>query len=210
MSVHDTLASHNAAAHRAIDRMLARLVEVATHDPHHPALHDGVTCAITMLRAHHGYEDELLLPLLRRLEAEGPWEQVSEEHERLAALCSRLERAGAGERADLLQSIHELVVPHMQAEEAHLTPDHWRQWLAEDEARAFGKEVAAHSRAHLKPSTKLLPLIVFNLTPSERAEFTERMPGFVVKGLVPYAFRPMWRKLRPFMTYAPRRWTPGR
>jgi len=210
MSVYATLESHNAAAHRAIERMLARLVEVAEGDPQHPSLAAGTACAVTMLRAHHGYEDELLLPLLRAKGAEGPWQQVATEHERLAALCARLERSAGSERAELLRKVYQLVVPHMAAEEAHLGVDRWREWLSEAEATAFGKEVAQHSREHLKPATKLLPLILFNLTPKERATFTARMPGFLVRGLVPYAFRPMWRPLRPFMTYAPRRLSPGR
>jgi len=210
MSVHATLVTHNEAAHRAIERLMARLVEVARRSPSDPALDLGVPCAVTMIRGHHLYEDELLLPLLEAKGADGPWVEVATEHEQLGALLTRLERAKGATRAELLDQVAQLVGPHMAKEEVHLTEEAWRSWLSDDEARAFGKDVAAHSRASMKPATKMLPLILFNLTPTERAAFTERMPSFVVNGLVPYAFRPMWRGLRPFMTYAPRRWTPGR
>lgn len=210
MTVYDTLSSHNIAAHRAIERLLERMVEVAERDPHAPVLAEATECAVTMLRAHHGYEDDLLLPLLRQLQAEGPWSKVHDEHERLAVLVARLSRVGATQRLGLLRQVRDLVVPHMAEEEVHLRPRQWRQWLGEEEARGFGKEVAAYNRAHLKPGTKLLPLIIYNLTPSERAAFTEKMPRFLVKGLVPFAFRPMWRPLRPVMTYAPRRLSPTR
>lgn len=210
MSVHATLVTHNQAAHRAIERLFARLVDVGKANPAHPALTAGIEAAVTMVRGHHRYEDELLLPLLQKKGAQGPWVVVAREHEQLAALLSRLDRARGDDRVALLCQIRELVVPHMAEEEAHLTEAAWRGWLTDDEASAYGKEVAAHSRASMKPATKLLPLILFNLTPGERAAFTERMPSFLVNGLVPYAFRPMWRGLRPFMTYAPQRWTPGR
>ena len=74
--------------------------------------------------------------------------------------------------------------------------------------RAFGKRVAAHNRASLQPSSKLLPLLLYNLSAEDRAQFTQRMPRFVVDGLVPVAFRPQWRHLRPFMAHPPARWTP--
>jgi hypothetical protein len=209
MSAHATLVSHNAAVHRAIERLVARLVEAARRSPSDPALDAGVSAAVTLLRGHHAYEDELLLPLLARKGAEGPWAEVATEHEQLAALLSRLERAKGATRAELLEQVARLVGPHMNKEEQHLTEAVWAQLLSDDEASAFGKEVAAHSRASLKPATKLLPVLLYNLTPTERAAFTARMPAFVVKGLVPWAFRPAWRGLRPFMTYAPRKLTPG-
>lgn len=210
MSVHATLVTHNAAAHRAIERVLERLETVARDTPELPALADGTAAAVTLVRGHHAYEDDLLLPLLARKGADGPWGRVADDHERLAVLLGRLERATDADREDRVAAVRELVVPHMALEEEHLTEAFWRSLLSDDEAKAFGKEVAAHSRAHLKPSTQLLPLILFNLDDEERAAFTAPMPAFVSRGLVPYAFRPMWRKLRPFMTHPPRRLTPGR
>jgi hypothetical protein len=113
----------------------------------------------------------------------------------------------AGGRANHLAALVALLTPHLALEEAHLTASFWANLLSESEAADFGKRVAAHSRAHLKPASKLLPLLVYNLDPEERASFTAKMPGFVVNGLVPYAFRASWRPLRPFMAYPPPRLT---
>ena len=137
----------------------------------------------------------------------GPWEEVATEHEALASALEAVETARGG-RAEQLEALHALLVPHLQREESVLTESFWRQALSEEQARSFGKAVAIHSRAHLKPTAQLLPLVLYNLDPEERATFTAPMPSFVVKGLVPVAFRGAWRPLRPFMAYPPRRWTP--
>jgi hypothetical protein len=198
--------------HLALRRVFDRLVEQAVAGGLSPRqLLTGVQAGVTSLRAHHGFEDELLLPLLRQRGAEGPWDEVSEEHEQLAAHLDALEAAVGRDDASgvlaPLQAVQALLPDHFRMEEDALTEGFWQQLLSEEEARAFGKEVAAHSREHLKPAAKLLPLLLYNLDDVERARFTERMPAFVVNGLVPVAFRPAWRGLRPFMTYPPRRWT---
>ena len=167
----------------------------------------GIEAGATMLQAHHDYEEELLLPLLRSKGAEGPWDAIASEHEELTAALGDVQNARGG-RAERLQELHDQVVPHMEAEEEVLTEAFWRELFSAKEARAFGKEVAAHSRAHLTPAAKMLPLVLYNLDPEERAAFTEPMPGFVVRGLVPYAFRAAWLPLRPFMAYPPRRLSP--
>ncbi len=166
----------------------------------------GIEAGATMLMAHHDYEEDLLLPLLRARGASGPWEQIEHEHEALGAALESL-RVARGGRAELLEALHRDVVPHMEAEEEVLTEAFWRELLSVEEARAFGKEIAVHSRAHLTPAARMLPLVLYNLDPEERAAFTEPMPSFVVRGLVPYMFRASWRPLRPFMAYPPRRLT---
>lgn len=205
---HRTLVTHSAAAHRAIDRLFAALARGARHgDVARRVLDDGIAAGATMLRAHHDLEEEVILPLLRSKGADGPWDTIATEHE---ALTGALEGAitARGGRAELLEALHALVVPHMEGEEEVLTESYWRELLSADEARAFGKDIAAHSKAHLTPATKMLPLVLYNLDPEERAAFTEPMPGFLVNGLVPYAFRAAWRPLRPFMAYPPRRLSP--
>jgi hypothetical protein len=209
---HATLVGHTASVHLALRRVFDRLVEHAVAGSLPPGqLLAGIAAGVTSLRAHHQFEDELLLPLLRDKGAEGPWDQVADEHEQLAGHLATLDQAV--ERSDAravlapLQAIQAMLPAHLALEEDQLTERFWSGVLTEDEAKAFGKAVAAHSREHLKPAPKLLPLLLYNLDDVERARFTDRMPAFVVNGLVPVAFRPAWRGLRPFMTYPPRRWT---
>jgi hypothetical protein len=188
--------------------MFGRLAEVAREGSAPRGVMDlGIEAGATMLSAHHDYEEDLLLPLLRAKGAEGPWDRIHEEHGSLTEALEQLRQARGG-RADLLEALHREVVPHMEAEEEVLTEAFWRDLLTTEEARAFGKQIAAHSRAHLTPSARMLPLVLYNLDPEERAAFTAPMPSFVVRGLVPYVFRASWRPLRPFMAYPPRRLSP--
>lgn len=211
-----TLLDHNHSTHRALHTLFRQCLKVV-QDASLPraTVVAGISDAITALRAHHLYEDELLVPTVQAAELPGPWDRVGEEHQEMAALLEVLEERehGPEDLSDLVQPISqivELLGPHFAAEEAALTEDAWRQVFAtEDEASAFGKQVAAHNRAGNQPAARLLPLLLYNLDEVERARFTDRMPGFLVNGLVPYAFRSSWRHLRPFMAHPPARITPS-
>jgi hypothetical protein len=188
MSVHGTLVGHTALVHRAIERMLDQLAAAVPSDREL-----GARAVGTAIRAHHHMEDEVLLPVLRDKGAEGPWDRIGDDHEAIAA--------GLDDPAALRGRLRE----HFALEEQALTESFWRGLLSDDEARALGKAISAHAREHLVPTAEQLPLLLYNLTDAERAEFTDRMPAFIVQGLVPFAFRASWRKLRPFMAFAPRR-----
>ncbi len=188
-----TLVGHLQLSHRALERLFARGAALPSPD------RAGLEAAGAALRAHHALEDEVLLPALRARGAAGPWERVASDHHDVAA------RLAAGD----VRGLAELLPGHFALEEEVLTEASWRALLTEDEARALGKAIATHSRAHLRPAAKLLPLLLFNLDPDERARFTARMPRFVTAGLVPIVFRGAWRGLRPWMTWPPARWTGG-
>jgi hemerythrin-like domain-containing protein len=212
-----TLVDHNHSAHVALQTLFEQCLRlVRARELDRATLLEGIADAVVALRAHHRYEDELLLPKMRAAGADGPWDQVAAEHGTLSDDLAALEAAAPSGPSDLsdleapLARIVALLGPHFASEEAALTESAWRGIFFDDSeaARAFGKQVAAHNRAGLQPSARLLPLLVYNLGPRDRARFTERMPSFVVDGLVPYAFRPAWRSRRAFMAYPPPRLTP--
>jgi hypothetical protein len=186
-----TLVGHLQLSHRALERLFACGAALAAPDA------AGLEAATTALRAHHLLEDEVLVPLLRRKGAAGPWDQIGADHRDLVAQLTARDLAG----------LARALPAHFALEEAVLTEPFWRGLLTAEEATAFGKEVAAHSREHLKPAAQLLPLMLYNLDPAERERFTARMPRFVTAGLVPFVFRSSWRGLRPWMAHAPARWT---
>jgi hemerythrin-like domain-containing protein len=210
-----TLVGHNESVHRALETLFRTcLLRVRSRDLPRRRLLQGIRAATTALRAHHAYEEEVLLPRLREEEVDGPWQRVETEHVALRDHLDVLDAApedGPADGSDLepaLEAIVDLLPGHFALEEAELTEAFWRELFTEEQARAFGKEVAAHNRAGLQPEARLLPLLLYNLDEAQRAVFTDRMPGFVVHGLVPVAFRPAWRHLRPFMAHPPARWTP--
>lgn len=212
-SPYDPLVGHLVAVHRALEALFGRCQHlVDAGDLPGEALVAGLHDAARLLRAHHVFEDTMLLPKLRTIGAEGPWSEVAEEHAAMDAALAVLERATpATDRAQLREAVVPLadaLPDHFAKEEDHLTEANWRVWMPdEDGVRAFGKAIARVNREALEPSARLLPLLVYNMDEATRARFTDRMPRFVVDGLVPYAFRPAWRSRRPFMTQAPRSWT---
>jgi hypothetical protein len=202
----DTLQHHNQLTHRALLRLLERLTAHATaRDLPQPLLRQGVDAAVTALRAHHQGEDDVLVPFLRsRPSTTAALTAVHADHERVAAALARLERAPVAELDDCLSDVLRTFADHATREEELLAALDWTQ-PAPDDVRAVGKALSDHARRHLRPTAVQLPLLLFNLDPDERRAFTDRMPAFVSRALVPWVFRPAWRKLRPFLTHAPPR-----
>lgn len=206
----ETLVFHNAATHRALRALLARCREQAWAATPHRALGRAARLALVHLKAHHGFEDEILLPRIRDARVDGPWEALAADHARLAEAIDGLEATRPGEAA-FVGALERLIAEldaHAAREEAALTEAFYRTWLTEEEARGLGRSIMAHQRERLKPTATLLPVLLYNLDEADRARFTEKMPRFVKDALVPVLFRPAWRGLRPFLAHPPRRWLP--
>jgi hypothetical protein len=205
-TAHQTLVDHSSSVHAAILSLFACLRDAERAERPVPSFDDGLACALQVLRSHHAFEEELLLPKMREKRVAGPWERVTDEHDVLVAHMRALESGEAP--APHLDAICALLPHHFAKEEQATGSEVWAQIFTEDEARAFGKQVAAHHRTSLQPTAKLLPLLLYNLDEAQRERFTDRMPDFIVGVLVPVVFRPRWRHLRAFMAHAPDRWTP--
>lgn len=211
-----TLTDHLHSNHVALVHLFERCLALVRERRPRKALLPGIRDAVTALRAHHRYEDEVLIPRVRATD-DALWDQVVEEHQALSDALSTLEQAtvhGPPDLSDLEQALEQIVAilpNHFQAEEDALSEATWRGIFDDnpEQARAFGKQTAAVNRAALQPAARMLPLLLYNIPPDERARFTDRMPGFLIQGLVPYAFRPAWRSRRPFMAFPPRRLVTG-
>lgn len=203
---HETLLGHNALTHRALIRLLERIaLHAGPGTLPDDVLRHGVSAAVTALRAHHVAEDEAMVPFLRS--RPGTTEALSaihHDHERVAAAISRLERAPAADLPDALAAALRTFSDHCAREEALLAALPWATLAGPDEVRALGKAVSDASRRHLRPAHVQLALLLYNLDRDERRVFTDRMPAFVSKILLPWGFRPSWRRLRPFLSHPPR------
>lgn len=205
-AVHETLLQHNALSHRALLRLLERLQEHAVRGDLPPeVLRRGVAASVTALRGHHASEDEVLLPFLRtRPGTTEALAAIHSDHERVAAGIARLAHAPDADLGAAVGAVLRTFADHCGLEEALLTALPWGTW-GEEEVRALGKGVSDHARRYLRPTHVQLPLLLYNLDPEERRAFTSRMPRFVSALLVPWAFRPGWRGMRPFLAHAPPR-----
>lgn len=202
---HETLLGHNALTHRALIRLLEQLAAHAdARDVPEDVLAHGVTAAVTALRAHHVAEDEVMVPFLRsRAGTTDALAAVHHDHERVAAALARLERAPAADRADALGAVVRTFSAHAAREEELLAALPWTTLAGPDDVRALGRAVSDASRRALRPAHVQLALLLYNLDPDERRAFTDRMPAFVSKVLLPWGFRAGWRRLRPFLAHAP-------
>ncbi|KAI8804782.1 hypothetical protein BJ742DRAFT_822419 [Cladochytrium replicatum] len=92
-----------------------------------------------------------------------------------------------------ITSIQIFLLPHLKAEEDLCTPESIRERFSNREIKIISNEVERAAMASGDPRY-VMPLILFNLDDDDRrAWFTERMPWWFRRVILPYVFLP-WTK----------------
>lgn len=212
--------AHLRLSHRALGAAFSRCAahaEQLAATPNAAALRAYlryVDTALTAFDAHHRLEEDVLFPLFARRDADAPVRALIDEH----ATLKQLEAAVRAARVEVARdpaalrglaaawrALYDACLPHFADEERAFDDAWYAAHLAPDALLAFGKQVAQHSQQHHKPAARLLPFILYNLAPDDRAVFAARMPRFVTQVLVRHLFKWVgWRDMHPFLAYPPR------
>jgi len=170
---------------------------------------DYVTALLSFLSAHHLAEDEIAFPYFEERLPEAPFRRLEVEHQRIEELVgqAREELQGLEEKPEralvdleaVLGHIRELWRPHIALEEEHFAVERLAEMLpAEEHARLAGV-MAGHSMEHAGPDYLVLPFVLYNLPPEERAILSRAMPPMVTQQLVPVAWKEQWAPMQPFL-----------
>jgi len=163
------------------------------------------------LHAHHLSEDEVVFPVLHERLPAMPFAQLAAEHavvqRVLDELAPAIDRLAAGpwqapELAPVLRladRLADLWAPHMAIEEAYLTPATADALLSVEEQMALGQRAAQHSQEHAGPAPLIVPFMLYNLPPVERAVMAGRMPPAVTQQLLPGPWKEQWAAMQPFL-----------
>ena len=166
---------------------------------------------LATLRAHHGAEEELVFPRFRERIPDAPYERLDREHAdllpALTAADDAIEGALAGLPASVwlgrllgaLDRVDQLWHAHIAVEEEHFSGAAIDAVMSEDEQGEFGKMVAAHSQKNAGPDYLVVPFLLHNLEPADRAAMAAKMPPIVTQQLVPVAWKEKWAPMRPFL-----------
>jgi hemerythrin-like domain-containing protein len=172
---------------------------------------DYVQALASVVHGHHLGENEVAFPYFRDKLPEIPFDLLMEEHKeielRLKEIGAALEKA----RADLAagQALEELNVAltktdglwhrHILKEEHGLRPDVLGPMLAPEEHIRLGSLLAQHSQQHSGPDYLVVPFVLYNLVPEDRAAMSQTMPPVVTQQLVPVAWKEKWAPMKPFL-----------
>jgi hemerythrin-like domain-containing protein len=166
---------------------------------------------VSVLHAHHLTEEELVFPYLRAKLPDAPYDLLIAQHQELVHILDQIKLAVeevAGDPQDaasltklngFLKRIAEIWHPHIGVEQGHFAPDKVGPLLAPEEHTRLSGLFAEHGRKHAGPDYLVVPFLLFNLPPEERAVFASGMPFIVTRLLVPLVWKKRWTPMRPFL-----------
>jgi hypothetical protein len=89
--------------------------------------------------------------------------------------------------------------PHIRIEEDHFTIEKAGALIGREEHVKLGRMCMEHSQQHSGPDFLVVPFLLHNLVPEERAIFAESMPPAVTQELVPVLWKEKWAPMMPFL-----------
>jgi hemerythrin-like domain-containing protein len=219
-SIESPIATSLARIHRAITRGLdvateygpARLAAAPEDGRLREGLCDYVRALAFVLHEHHEAEDHMVFPSLRDALAGVPWDRLMAEHRTMAAYLERVQEAlpcdgdEAGPRWPLaplvnaLEPLRETWLRHIAVEEAGLSSEALNAAFspAEQERLAAGWQEAPPSQTEIDAMSLVLPWLLHNLAPDDRAAMIAEMPPEAVAP-VDGAWAERWAPMRPLL-----------
>lgn len=160
------------------------------------------------LHSHHLTEDDLAFPVLEQRLPQGPYQQLHEQHQHMDVLLDRariaLDTLEGGDDgalpalADALRRLQDLWLPHILIEESIFTPETIDRLFPAAEQAELAKRFAKHAQDHGGPGAFIVPFLLFHLDPAERRILASHLPWFLVRVLVPFAWRGTWQPMARF------------
>lgn len=171
---------------------------------------DYVQSLVSVLHAHHLGEDELAFPYLRDLLPDAPFDLLTEQHQQMMSVLDEVTAANEAVTAggdsqsvnDLnraLTRVDELWHPHIQIEEDEFSVEKGAELISVDEHIRLAQLFAKLSQEHAQPDYLVVPFVLYNLVPEDRAIMAAPMPPVVTQELVPNAWKEKWAPMQPFL-----------
>ena len=165
----------------------------------------------SVLHAHHLTEDDLAFPYFRDKMPDTPFDSLTADHQEMTPLLEKIDGLIENVEADAqaaeplndlngaLTQVRDLWHPHIELEEDHLSPEKADELLGMEEQIELGKKFAQHNQEHAGPDHLVVPFLLYNLPPEERAIFSQGMPPIVIQELVPVVWKEKWSPMKPFL-----------
>ena len=166
---------------------------------------------MSLLNSHHLTEDDLVFPYFMKKIPHAPYSRLSEEHQKIVILLDKIqaavEAAALGDNPKenlnkmnhLLIELQEVWHPHIHIEETDFNQDNLNQAYSHEEQARMSKEFAQHGAKSSGPDYLVLPFMLYNLIPEERAAMARELPPIITQQLVPIAWKEQWKSMQPFL-----------
>jgi hypothetical protein len=163
------------------------------------------------LHIHHSGEDEIAFPFLQDKLPELPVDVLVDEHHQMTAILAELEpildrlqrnpEDGAALEAahGALAKLAELWPRHIDLEESNTSVPQLMTLITEEDLGRWLQQMGQHRPEGAMPDSLVVPFILYNLAPEDRAIMAQQMPPVVSQELVPGTWREHWAPMKPFL-----------
>ena len=206
-----------------IHRLISRALDVSTENCRSLAqgaamvgpIRDGfasyLQTFVNVVHGHHTVEDLIFFPFFRDRLPEVPFDAFASEHNTMKALLEDMSTAIDSMAADTKMArasarLHDLLVqvaqtwhPHIRGEESHFTEERVAAAATPEELASLSDQISQHNQEHSRPLELVVPFLLYNLEPEDRAIFSRQIPSFVVDELVPVTWKQQWEPMKPFL-----------
>jgi hemerythrin-like domain-containing protein len=165
----------------------------------------------SVLHGHHQAEDEKIFPYFKDKLPEVPYERLISEHE---IFNDGLQKINTGidhlksendelDSLKLLKSgfdkIDQIWHPHIQIENTQLYERIRSLNIDLEEMIRLQKDDKKFFQEHTGPAYLVMPFVLFNLSPEDRAILTQGSPDTVAKQLLSIDWKDKWTPMQPFL-----------
>ena len=98
-----------------------------------------------------------------------------------------------------LENLDAIWEPHIDLEERYFSKDAINAAINLDEQKRIGDAFARLSQEHSGPPHWVIPFILYNLEPNERAMMAANLPPAIVNELVPIVWKDQWAPMKPLL-----------
>ena len=166
---------------------------------------------VSVLHAHHLTEEELVFPYMQEKLPEVPYDLLKAQHRELLLVMDEIKVAieevavappAVATLATLNQALNriaELWHPHIRIEQDYFTIDKLAVLIDREEHIRLSGVLGEHGRKHAGPDYLVVPFLLYNLPPEERAVFAQTLPPIVTQQLVPVVWKERWAPMMPFL-----------
>jgi len=166
----------------------------------------------SLLEGHHLVENEKVFPYFQDKLPRVPYERLMSEHAQIKAALEGINgaikdlKSGKDEITSLKQIKSSLNIidglwhTHIQIEESELYRKIDILKISTEETNMKMAEFSQFFQEHTTGPPYLdMPFVIYNLSPEDRAIFTQDFPENVLKQLIPIDWKDKWAPMKPFL-----------
>ncbi len=165
----------------------------------------------SLLEAHHLVENEIIFPYFMDKLPKVPYKKLMAEHTEIKASLQEINNgisdlnSGKEELRSLklfksgLSQIDEIWHPHIQIEESTLYEQVESLNITSKETIRIINESSKFNQEHTDPPYLIVPFVLYNSTPHDRAILAKVFPEIIIKKLVPIDWKDKWTPMQPFL-----------